>query len=368
MRYKRLAINLLVAILLSATFGVFSGCENKSKDGELIIEQAVGVIGGQTLLLMWSSFIDDEGNKITSLNAENLTDGEEITVDVTSDINMIVEKWEGRRVPGDEEDGVTFVGIQEFGEIDTGNIFVSSIVETSQSDESVTNQEEVGFTFTFTNITNFSAFYRMGSANADGTMLVFESDRDGPPVTERFLTDVFVINTDGTGLIKVLTDAGYPSFTPDGRIIFVRDTDQDNLFEIWIADADGSNPQLLVDDDQSLSLQFIEPVVSPDGSRIAATRIEVVNGDVFFDIVVGDFDGMEVTNLSVVTSEGTVNINPAWSLESDSIAFTSNRTGDDEIWLMNPDGTEQTQFTVNPDGFDVEPFFLFLPPEAAIAN
>jgi len=313
-----------------------------------------------------------QGDKTTGIDCKDLTTGEEFTfVNVGLEFGL-AEARQGRPIiPGSfafvvsqafgEEPSAIFVAfLNRAGGVFAANIpppgFLSSPGETSQSDESVTNQEEVGFTFTLTNITNFPAFYRMGSANADGTMLVFESDRDGPPVTERFLTDVFVINTDGTGLIKVLTDAGYPSFTPDGRIIFVRD------FEIWIADADGSNPQLLVDDDQSLGLLFIEPpVVSLDGSRVVATRIEVVNGDVFFDIVVGDFDGMEVTNLSVVTSEGTVNINPAWSPESDSIAFTSNRTGDDEIWLMNPDGTEQTQFTENPDGFDVEPFFLPLP-------
>jgi len=307
---------------------------------------------GSVCLLCSSTFKEDEeGKKSTNIVCKDLTTGKSsILVDVSLESN-IKEARQGRDIPNDD---VAYLGIPELGESGKSDIFKGSFGETSQSDESVTNQEEDGLYLT-TNITNFPAFYRMGSFNADGIMLVFESDRDGPPVTERFLTDVFVINTDGTGLIKVLTDAGYPSFTPDGRIIFVLD------FEIWIADADGSNLQLLVDDDQSLNRLFIEPVVSPDGSRIAATRIEVVNGDVFFNIVVGDFDGMQVTNLSAVTSEGTVNINPAWSPGSGSIAFTSNRTGDDEIWLMRPDGTEQTQFTENPDGFDVEPFFLPLP-------
>ncbi len=97
----------------------------------------------------------------------------------------------------------------------------------------------------------------------------------------------------------------------------------------------------------------MEPAVSPDGTKIVTSRLD---GDFNFVIVVGDFDGTSVTNLQVVASEGQ-NFNPAWSPLSDQIAFTSTRSGDQEIWVMNADGTGQVNLSQGPATADFHPFW-----------
>ena len=208
------------------------------------------------------------------------------------------------------------------------------------------------------NLTNHPAFYRRGSADTADTRLVFESDRDRPG--ECFNPcDVFVMNLDGTGLQKILTDASLPSFTPAGRVVYSTDADADGLFEVRIANDDGSGASLLIDDDNGNSWWFGEAAVSPDGAKLAVTRVDFTTGE--NEILVGDFDGSSVTNLQVVASEmgsGTSgNFNPTWSPASDRIAFTSDRTGDQEIWLMNADGTGQVNLTQSPGTEDFHPFW-----------
>ena len=58
---------------------------------------------------------------------------------------------------------------------------------------------------------------------------------------------------------------------------------------------------------------------------------------------------------------------PAWSPDGTKIAFTSDRGGDDEIYVMNADGTGPTNLTNN-DAFDFEPDWQTLtndPPSCA---
>lgn len=87
-------------------------------------------------------------------------------------------------------------------------------------------------------------------------------------------TDVYSVNPDGTEL-KNLTEAltapeglpdsaGEPSVSADGtRVVFGVDTQQ--YAEIWVMNADGTEPRRLTND----NLLDWAPAISPDGSRIA---------------------------------------------------------------------------------------------------
>ena len=80
------------------------------------------------------------------------------------------------------------------------------------------------------------------------------------------------------------------------------------------------------------------------------------NGKIAFsyggEIRVINPDGTGDTQL---TNNGAVDDNPAWSPNGKKILFSSNRTGSRAIWVMNADGSGQTQVTFPSVGDDSNP-------------
>jgi TolB protein len=89
----------------------------------------------------------------------------------------------------------------------------------------------------------------------------------------------------------------------------------------------------------------IFPDYSPDGNTIVFTAKPA--GSPTRDIYVVGSDGSGLTRLT--SGEGN-NAYPAFSPDGSKIAFTSDRTGTWQVWLMNADGSDQTQLT-----FSVQP-------------
>ena len=69
------------------------------------------------------------------------------------------------------------------------------------------------------------------------------------------------------------------------------------------------------------------------------------------EIYVMDADGTNVTRL---TNHPAADRDPAWSRDGTKIAFSSTRSGIPHIWVMNADGTNPTQLT-NTGSWDSEP-------------
>ena len=77
----------------------------------------------------------------------------------------------------------------------------------------------------------------------------------------------------------------------------------------------------------------------------------VTDRDGNFEIYVMNDDGTGQTNL---TQNPAADQAPTWSPDGTQIAFTSDRDGDFDIYVMNADGTDQTQITNSP-GLDTNP-------------
>lgn len=83
------------------------------------------------------------------------------------------------------------------------------------------------------------------------------------------------------------------------------------------------------------------PAWSPEGKKIAFTS----NRDGAGDIYVMNSDGGGVTRLTFTAAkEGS----STWSPDGEKIAFDSERDGNSEIYIMNSDGSNQTRLTFNP--------------------
>lgn len=209
-----------------------------------------------------------------------------------------------------------------------------------------------------TQVTNVPPCSRGPSVSADGTKIVFH----GAPTADCAVTSVqiYTVNTDGTGLTQ-LTNGGYnvtAAWNPDGsKIAFV--SNRTGTCQIWTMNADGSNQAPLT----HFAAQGVGGVSwSPDGSRIAygtavtAPQCPGPNGALGvgnLEIHVMDADGKNDTTLE---SESFIpgmtfdtSRHPDWSPDGSQITYASTASGDLQIWVMNADGSGQTQVTHDPN-------------------
>lgn len=187
------------------------------------------------------------------------------------------------------------------------------------------------------------------SWSPDGTKIAFEGD-DG----------IFVVTTKTKAVSRLTKDNDtQPAWSPDGaRIAFLRTRDvpnptnttgMDQIGELWIMAADGSQPKQLTSPPVSFSGPNLTimgkdafPTWSPDGTRIAFES----NRDNDNGIFVMNADG---SNIAALTHPQGVDAFPSWSPDGTEIAFA--RTGEpvlnapDQIYSVHADGSNQTALT-----------------------
>jgi hypothetical protein len=221
-------------------------------------------------------------------------------------------------------------------------------------------------------VTHAASYEDNAAISPDGTRIIYESNRG-------LYAQLFMINVDGTGEHRILSTNFYGqdgAWSPGGgQIAFTHLDNTQTIGSIWVVNADGSSLHSLspgsADDfhpdwtpdgtrilfssrvggqtelfrmnaDGTGRAQLSQGpgskyagVWSPDGSRLAYTlyfppdyahaSIHLANADGS-----GDF---------AVTDSSSSPWRPAWSPDGTQIAFQSNRSGTDQLWRVNVDGS-----------------------------
>ncbi len=192
------------------------------------------------------------------------------------------------------------------------------------------------------------------SWSPDGSTLAFVSARDrsghlslliGVGPLGQFMLgyggDIFLAPAFGGQAVKLVEDATYPVWSPDGRTIAFQ-ANRGDRWDLWTIARSGGEPRRLTSDPG----EHYYPAWSPDGQWIA-----YVGGSIrefLFDLRIIPAAGGEPIRLT--GGAGWV-VAPAWSADGSAIFFTSDRGGSPNLWRVafdpsNPGVGEPERVTV----------------------
>ncbi|MFA7420405.1 MAG: DUF5050 domain-containing protein [Melioribacteraceae bacterium] len=171
----------------------------------------------------------------------------------------------------------------------------------------------------------------------DGTKILVDG-----MVTPTSPRSVYVMNADGSNLLRLtqLTDAVSARWSPDGRkIVFTKYFIEQHIViksEIWIMNSDGSDPKNILEGAQAKYL--------PNWTKLIYTSNASGNSEIY----TCNIDG---TNKVKLTNTNADEWNVDVSADGSKIVYSSQSNSSNEntldIYVMNIDGTNVTRLTNN---------------------
>jgi serine/threonine-protein kinase len=222
------------------------------------------------------------------------------------------------------------------------------------------------------------------SLSHDGRYIVFARQISGSN------HEIFRMRPDGSELVQLTANGRQnyaPAYSPDDSRIAFTSTQGNGSQQIWVMDSHGGSAAQLTDDGGN-----VDPSWSPDGrylafasTRSGSQQIWIMQSDGSDQAQVTDLedvggrnswsaDGQSLAfyagprasggrNVYVIAVDGTGlrqltefgdNLAPSFSPDGGWIAFASYRDGDNEIYVMRPDGSNVANVTRN-SGSDYQP-------------
>ena len=178
-------------------------------------------------------------------------------------------------------------------------------------------------------LTNTKGYDAEGSYSADGKRIVFTSQRSGD-------LQLWIMNADGSNPQQLTTAKdcynGGPFFSPDGtKVIFRADRDEKDRLQIYVINSDGSNEKQLTNNKQWV---YWAPYWHPDGKHIIYTAAdhsnprERPNYDLYWM-------NLETGKQTRITTDAGADVLPVFSPDGKKLMWTSSRDGSSQLWIAD---------------------------------
>ncbi len=171
----------------------------------------------------------------------------------------------------------------------------------------------------------------------DGVVIVYTHGEESG--TDLFATTPFDRGPTRRITVGRGTDNTTPTFSPDGRKLAFT-TGRLGRPEIYISDADGTNPELLTSYNFGDQNYRANPDWSPDGRLIAFQALQP-NGQFQLNTI-----SLRDRSVKQLTSQGS-NEDASWAPDSRHIIFSSTRTGQKQLFVIDTESGRWRQLTRN---------------------
>lgn len=184
------------------------------------------------------------------------------------------------------------------------------------------------------NLTNTEGYDAEGSYSADGSKILFASNREAYSRTlsqaeqklfdddASYFMDLYIMDADGSNVQQLTFSPGYdggPFFSPDNeKVVWRRFNPDGNSAEIWTMDIDGSNQRQLTAE----AMVSWGPYYHPSGDYIIYSSN--VLGHANFELFMIDPEGL-LDPVRVTNTAGT-DILPVFSPDGTRLAWSTTRT------------------------------------------
>ncbi|MBV9242933.1 MAG: PD40 domain-containing protein [Acidobacteria bacterium] len=193
-------------------------------------------------------------------------------------------------------------------------------------------------------------FHQEVTWSPNGRKLSFTTYRKENPSDKQVISEIWVMDPDGSHIQKVADNAGWTSWYPNGkRLLFSRPSADRKTSDIYSVNLDGTGLTQMTRDSGKNST----PEMSPNGKKIAFISTRESEK---YQLYVMDADGRNVKRL--ITDEKVAIFNPQWSPDNKTIVYYAEK-GDqkDQVWTIRADGSEAKLLTNN-IGHNTYPVFL----------
>ena len=150
-----------------------------------------------------------------------------------------------------------------------------------------------------------------------------------------------------TDLTKSETWDERSAVSPNGQTVAYSSHVNHNDVGIYLMNADGSNGRTLIDDPELIEW---DPAFTPDGASLLFSGQSMTNSGDVYTVPVAGGSPVDLTNNKAIDRD------PEACAANGRIVFVSSRTGDNDIWVMDPNGANQTDLTkVSGESQEIQP-------------